>query len=410
MKVIVISTELVGAGGFRAANRIYLAMLAIGVNAKTFTSNFDYRDDGCSLTRSSLSKFLQLIRPRISNLIIKIIYKNSKPRSLSILPSGLHKLINRMDVDIVNLHWVNGEFLSIADIGSIKKPVIWTLHDMWAFCGTEHIAVDEEWKSGYLIDVKNALHLSRWIDRGIFKLKQRKWKNLNIVVPSNWLKNCAEESILFRKMKISVIPNTLDLNIWKPKDKSDAREILGLPKNSRLILFSAVNLRDANKGYSLLIEALKKVDLVAEAATLVLLGDGIVEGENLPINIINLGRLADDISLSLVYSAVDVVVVPSRIESFGQVAAEAHACGTPVVCFQTSGLVDIVDHTHTGYLAKPYCTRDLAKGIEWVLSDKTQYKMLCINARQKAEENWSYKVVGKKYETLCDQVLNRKNV
>jgi glycosyltransferase involved in cell wall biosynthesis len=280
---------------------------------------------------------------------------------------------------------------------------------MWAFCGTEHIAGHEEWKSGYMLNARNALTLSRWIDRGIFKLKRRKWKNFNIVVPSNWLKNCAEESLLFGQMRISTIPNALDLNLWRPKDKSVARDILGLPKNATLILFSAVNLCDANKGYLLLIEALKKVDL-EESTTLVLVGGGSIDKKNLQINVIQLGHLADDISLSLVYSAVDMVVVPSRIESFGQVAAEAHACGTPVVCFKTSGLIDIVDHMQTGYLATPYCTQDLAKGIEWVLSDQLQYEILCINARQKAEQHWSYQVVGKRYKKLCDQILNGKHV
>jgi glycosyltransferase involved in cell wall biosynthesis len=114
-----------------------------------------------------------------------------------------------------------------------------------------------------------------------------------------------------------------------------------------------------------------------------------------------MGRLHDDISLAVLYSAADVMVVPSIRESFGQTASEAMACGTPVVAFGATGLLDIVDHKINGYLASPYESDDLENGIAWVLSlDDVGYKSLSSNARDKAEKAFSIELMARKYISL----------
>ena len=82
-----------------------------------------------------------------------------------------------------------------------------------------------------------------------------------------------------------------------------------------------------------------------------------------------LGYLSNQTSLKSIYSSVDVVVIPSRIESFGQIASESNSCGTPVVAFKTSGLKTTIVNKITGYLAEPYDTLELSKGIIWVLKN-----------------------------------------
>ena len=129
-------------------------------------------------------------------------------------------------------------------------------------------------------------------------------------------------------------------------------------------------------------------------------------GEMSPINpqdfgfpVHYMGHLYDDFSLRILYSSADLMVVPSRLEVFGQTASEAHACGTPVVAFAIGGLNDIVDHRITGYLAKPFNTEDLAEGICWVIENKVNLR-LGENARQKVLNKFSYEVVGGKYAEL----------
>ena len=122
---------------------------------------------------------------------------------------------------------------------------------------------------------------------------------------------------------------------------------------------------------------------------------------NVPIH--NFGYL-DDIKLKKLYSAVDAVIVPSRLEAFGQVASEASACETPVISFNTSGLRDIIIHQNTGYLAKQFDTKDLSKGIKWVL-ENSEIKQLGYNARKHVITNFSSNVVAKKYLEIYQEVF-----
>jgi len=109
--------------------------------------------------------------------------------------------------------------------------------------------------------------------------------------------------------------------------------------------------------------------------------------------------------LAKIYSAADVMVVPSIQEVFGQTATEALACGTPVVAFGATGLLDIVEHQSNGYLAQPFSPDDLWQGIDWVLSDKDRRKRLSNNARKTAIEKFCQKVVVKNYIDLYNHII-----
>ena len=118
-----------------------------------------------------------------------------------------------------------------------------------------------------------------------------------------------------------------------------------------------------------------------------------------------LGYFHDDVSLITLYSSVDVVVIPSLQESFGQIASESMACGIPVVAFGHTGLLDIVEHKSNGYLAKPFDSSDLANGIEWILNYEN-YDELCKNAREKILKEFESEVVVKRYIKLYKGILN----
>ena len=91
------------------------------------------------------------------------------------------------------------------------------------------------------------------------------------------------------------------------------------------------------------------------------------------------------------------MVVPSIQEVFGQTASEANACATPVVGFKIGGLVDIISHQETGFLADPYDPKSLAYGINWVIEDEERNKKLSSQARLKVQNNWDSKIIAKKY-------------
>ena len=333
--------------------------------------------------------------------------------SISFFPSNLDKELNKSSADIIHLHWIQGEMISIEEIGRIKKPIVWTLHDSWPFCGSEHHPNglnDLRYKFGYKKNNRESNHKGIDLDRWTWTRKKNNWKNsMFIVSPSKWLANCIKESKLMHDFPVQVIPHTLPLDIYKPKSKKKAREFFGLPQNVNLLLFGSLSFySDKSKGWDLFNEAIKKIASKGSNLEVVIFGSPKpIELPNLNLPLHFIGRLFDDESIASLYSAVDVVVVTSKIESFGQVASEALSCGTPVVAFDTTGLKDIVKHKETGYLAKPYSSKSLVEGIAWILGSKERKINISKNARKRAISSWSNKEISKKYQKIYKEILNK---
>jgi glycosyltransferase involved in cell wall biosynthesis len=234
-----------------------------------------------------------------------------------------------------------------------------------------------------------------------------------IVTPSAWLADCVKKSALMGSWQVRNIPYPLDTQVFQPRGKLLSREILGLPLDKKLVLFGAISpTADRRKGWDLLQLALQKLSQTADGVV------GVVFGQSEPLNPPKLGLplhwmgyLHDDITLSLLYSAVDVMVVPSRQDNLPQTSTEPQACGTPVVAFDVCGLPSAVEHKQTGYLAKPFDIDDLAHGISWVLSDQERSQKLSSQARERAVRLWSPEVVAKQYlEVYEEAIAMRKQV
>jgi glycosyltransferase involved in cell wall biosynthesis len=359
-------------------------------------------------------KAMALLKPFLTALLRALQYSSNRNlHSLALIPSGLVTKINKADVDIVQLNWICNEFLSVEDIGRIKKPIVWRLSDMWPFCGAEHYTDDgpnARWRFGYNKNNRPSNHKCLDIDRMVWNRKRLSWKKpMHIVAPSNWMANCVRNSELMRNWPVSVIPATVDIHQFKPCDKLFSRKVLGLPATCKLILFGAVGgIKNRTKGSDLLQKA------VIHGVSHDLFGDaeGLIFGQYAPLKPPNfgiplhwLGYVSNDAKLALIYSAADITVVPSRQDNLPQTAIEAQACGCPVVGFKTSGMPDAVLDRETGYLAKAYDILDLAFGINWVLSDKARHSTLSSAAREHAMRRWSPEIVVKQYLAVYEQVL-----
>jgi glycosyltransferase involved in cell wall biosynthesis len=325
-----------------------------------------------------------------------------------VLPSAWPNTLNTSNADIIHLHWIAGEMLSIADIARIHKPMVWTLHDMWAFCGAEHLSWDNRWREGYRKDNRPTHESGFDLNRWVWERKRTHWRQpMSIVTPSHWLADCARESVLLQDWPMTVIPNPIDTDNWQPVEPALARSLLGLPQDKPLLLFGAIGgSHDPNKGFNLLLDALGYLRRERNDLHLV------VFGQHAPCSPLPLGfpvhytgHLHDDLSLRILYSAADVMVVPSRQEAFGQTASEAHACGTPVVAFDTGGLSDIIEHQRTGYLARAFDTKDLAQGIAWVLTH-SENAGLRTHARTRAVERFAQATVAAQYRAVYDSLLS----
>lgn len=406
MKVSILShSDIAGGGGTRAAFRLHRALLSGGVQSRMRVAEkvsdlhtVEGSDNG------KIGRLRALARPSLGgNLMFLQHSPDANLHSMALLPSGLAGELNRSEADVLNLHWINKEFMSIGDIARLRKPLVWTLHDMWAFSGAEHQGPDDEsarWRAGYRADNRPVGHRGLDLDRWVWKRKRRAWRRpMHIVAPSRWLAECARKSVLMRDWPVAVIPNLLDTRQFQPWPKQQARALLGLPATATLVLFGAFGgIGNPNKGWDLLKPALESLAAQKFAAETVIFGQSEPAdppGAGLPLRW--MGRLNDDVTLALLYSAADVMAVPSRQESFGQTASEAQACGCPVVAFGCSGLTDVVVHGETGYLAKPYDIEDLANGIRWVLQDAERQLRLSAAARHRALQLWSPEVVVSQY-------------
>lgn len=413
MKVIHISHSDMNGGAARAAYRIHQTFLKGGIVSEMWVDDIhSNKNPTIKGPSGKFDKFLTVNRNRfVNNIILRLLSVNrSTISSPSILPSKWVKKINDSDADLVHLHWVQNEMLSVADIGKITKPIVWTLHDMWAFCGAEHLSSEKNnrWRFGY--DKKNRPESENGFDINLWtwKRKLKHWKKpIQIITPSGWLANCVKESFLMKNWPVKVIPNPINTEYWKPFDKTISRRVYKLSNNVPILLFCVSGgINQYNKGFDLLLKSLrfiKKNDLVKKLE-LVICGQSQKSPlPNIGFPVRYIGHINDDYKLRKIYSMADLLVVPSRIESFGQVASEAQSCSVPVVSFNNSGLSDIVKHLYTGFLAKAFDYKDLARGIIWVL--KNNKEQLGKNARQIVVSKFSEKNVITQYLDIYKNLL-----
>jgi glycosyltransferase involved in cell wall biosynthesis len=333
--------------------------------------------------------------------------------------SGLGRELGETEADLVHFHWIGKGLISIEEIGSLRKPIAWTLHDMWPFHGAEYygpldISRNQRFREGYTKHNRPANERGFDLNRWTWERKKQHWqRQISLICPSAWMAEQAASSLLMGGWPSHVIPNTIDTDSWKPIDKRIARSLLGLPKEKKLILFGANNaISDPRKGGDLLIRALRELKNLdkqqasnMQAYELVVFGAAKTEQTLWPYPTHCLGTLHDDISLQLIYSACDVFVLSSRLDNLPNTGIEAHACGLPIAAFDAGGIRDIVTDRQTGMLATPEDTQHLANGIHWVLENEARHKNLSATARLKAVKEWSYPVHAWHMQATYQSVL-----
>lgn len=414
MKVVVMNTTDIEGGAARCAHRLHHGLRQAGIDSTYFVQKkFSAASD--VVTPNSWShRLLADLRPGIDRIPMRLYPQRQRgPFSTGLMSPLDISLLIALDPDVVNLHYVGEGFLPIRSLAKLGKPIVWTLHDSWPFTGGCHLpgdckAYEKACGNCRMLGSTAANDLSRWI----LHQKATQWRDLNITIAtdSSWLADCARKSSLFSSRRIEPINPGLNLKTYTPIDRAIARSILSLPQQKKLILFGAMqSTSDPNKGFQFLLPAvqyLSKTALGADTEVVVFGASRPASAPDFGMPSHYLGRLHDDISLAVLYSAADVMVVPSIRESFGQTASEALACGTPVVAFAATGLLDIVTHQHNGYLAKPYDPIELALGIEWVLSRGVGESIaLSDNARKTAIARFSIEAMTAGYVELFKDVL-----
>lgn len=417
MKILILSAKDVGGGAARAAYRLHQGLLATEIDSQMLVQNKLSDDNTVIAPKSKIQRGIAAIKPALDQLPLAL-YRN-RDSTINIyssqwLPNKIIEKIEQINPDIINLHWVCGGFMPIEALGKLKKPLVWTLHDMWAFTGGCHYSgeCDRYQQSCGIcpqLGSDRFWDLSRWN----WQRKAKAWKDLNltIVTPSKWLANCAQASSLFKDIPIKVIGNGINSGIYQPHPTQLARKILNLPLDKKIILFGALDsTQDKRKGFTLLLAALQTLQKLESLEAVEL----VIFGASEPLDPINFGfkanytgKLSDDVSLSLLYAAADVFVAPSVQDNLPNTILESLFCGTPCAAFNIGGMPDLIEHQQNGYLAQPFLPEDLAQGIHWILADAARYQQLATNSRKKAIADFNLEQQTQQYLRVFNDLCSK---
>jgi len=271
--------------------------------------------------------------------------------------------------DIIHLHWVSRWLDLPTFLKGIPKqiPIVWTIHDMSPLAGGCFIDFGcDQLEKGCRCCPLLKFPFNRFLAAQEWKRRSRALEGRRIFLAGNsaFTTRLIKKSVLFRRAeKIVTIHPALNVREFIRHDKAEARRLLGIAPDRFVLGFGAAALTDENKGFNRFLEVAEKVADRLGAVDALVFGDGLSAAGSQRVKVHGLGRLSSPVLQSLVYSAMDVFVVASRMETFGQVATEAQACGTPVWAFDVGGLRDAIQSGVTGSLIPLPDTARMAEGI-----------------------------------------------
>ncbi len=416
MKILHLSISDTNGGAARAAYRLHFGLRQQRIESRMFVRDKSTDDESVIRYKypSGLKKtYYKFRKDLIENDLIK--YQTIRPTGFEVFSDDRTPLkigfLNQLpDTDIYHLHWISGLVDLPSFIKSVKKPIVWTLHDMFPFTGGCH------YNSGcekYLHYCHHCPQLGSRIEKDLsFQIWLRKFKAFSgfknkvvIRADSHWLANEAKRSKLFKDLDIDTIHYGIETDEFIPREKLACRRALNIPVESRVIVFGAPGVNNPRKGFMQLDNALEQVSKKFPDLLLLSFGAGKIH-VNPGIPRLHLGNIANNHLLSVIYNCGDVFVIPSLQEAFGQTALEAMSCGIPVVGFNTGGIPDMIENDVTGYLAETGNISDLSEAIIRLLELKeSDYLKMANNCRGKVLAGFTISVQAEKYINIYKRLL-----
>ena len=415
MRVLIINTSERIGGAAIAANRLMEALKNNGIKTKMLVR--DKQTDQISVVelKKSWWKVWQFIWERVVIWQANH-FKKHNLFAVDIANTGTNitALPEFTQADVIHLHWINQGMLSLTDIRRIiqsGKPIVWTMHDMWPFTGICHYAGDCD---KYATQCHNCPQLYKGSRKDIaYRTFQKKKKlfegaQITFVACSRWLESLAKKSDLIKGQTITNIPNAINTNLFKPRDKKQAREKCHLPQDKKLLLFGSVKITDKRKGIDYLVSACKQIassypDFSKELGVVVFGNQAEQYASLFPFPIYPMNYVSNEKELVDIYNAVDLYVTPSLQDNLPNTIVEAMACGIPCIGFNVGGIPQMIDHLHNGYVARYKSAEDLANGIRWALTEG-DYETLSAEANRKALNTYSETTVAQQYIKIYNQI------
>jgi len=408
---------MLNGGAGTAALRLHLSLLKMGISSTLCCAEAANLPPKVVLTTGN-----PLFQWYLRNLA-KMEYHVARLRNPTVtppIPASLFGGIARSAIeaenpDIVNLHWIDNSFVSISDLKWLAKrkiPLVWTLHDMTPLSGGfsyREIRGLPPASFGPLVISGNAESTSN----GLMTRRAKALRDAKItaVSPSEWLAEEARQSMVFSKHQVECIPNGLDLTRFQAHPKNEAKHFHRLPLDRKIILFGADGLMDPRKGAvhfrNAAVIADRTWDPSVPKPVIAVFGNTPDTTQiEWPWETHYIGKITDQHALSLLYSAADVFICPSREDNLPNTVIESLASGTPVVGFKIGGLPDMIKNDITGKLVDPYDESLLAEALKELcsksLDEARKIQQACRNF---AESNFSADLQARRYVDVYKKLL-----
>ena len=387
-----------GSGSDIAARRLRQALRSAGARADWLSPGQRSQGDGPDQAAAPL---FWARSPGVSSLLGRAVDRLDRRRigiHLSVTPGLRSGPLRHWPADLLHLHWLGTGFLSLFSLKRLNKPLVWTLHDLWPLQGLLHYPpLHTTPPSGWGLD----------LDPQAIALKRRCMPaGVQFIAPSAWVARVAEQSAVYSALPqprpIAVIPNAVDPLFFAAPAPGEARRDLERP----LLLFGGSNaFSDPRKGWGLLQPLLPWLAQAYPQCQWASFGELPPEGLHFPQPWQHHGLIRNPQQVAALYRSADLLVMPSQQETFGQVAAEAQACGLPVVALADSGVGAVVEHQHGGFLMRAHTAEALREGLLFFLDQPDRLTAARPMAAASALRRFAPQLVAAQHLHLYRQVL-----
>ena len=407
IKIATISTSNKGGGGI-AAFRLHQGLNDVVGVMSNFFNQITATDETAQIikvepeNKIGIKKIIGKANNKIS--LNELAVYNNKLSKLTLnceiasLPYSSYKIENHpliKEADIVHLHWV-ADFVNYPSFfKKIKKPIVWTLHDMNPFQGLFHYKNDE---------INNTV--ASVLDRKVYQDKRKfihQHSNLHIVCLTDWMFKASSNSDILGDYPHYLIPNGLDFSANKKNDNSQRLKTkYNIDNNNKTLLCVSQNLKNPRKGFDLLQKALNNIS--DQCFNIITLGNNSIQ---LPSNFnhVHINHIDDLNELNSIYSLADLFLLPSKEDNLPNVMLEAFANGIPIIAFNTGGMKDWIISNENGILVDDFSAKEFAK--ELIKFAQNTYAFNSVDIKRYAEKHFNVINQRKKYIHLYQSILNK---
>lgn len=414
MRVVHINRTDSWIGSSRASYRLHTELRLLGIESTYFVLNRSTDDPTVlELNRGNLAnKLFQRLHRKLIDLDQRGIVTSPNCSGFSDDRTEYGNLVLQQlpSADVLSLHDISDfiDYSSFFPAVAKRAPFVWWIHEMYALTGGCHYPLGCEnfgAACGYCPQLESSSRND--ITHRIWSRKSKAFAHvppdrLHIIAPSKWVASQVHKSSLLQRFPLTLIPPSVNTDDFAPRDQHFSRSLLNVDQDCKIILFVATHVNKWVKGLDLLLKSLSGLE--NERVLLVTAGR-LTSPISSTIPHKHLGPIRDDKLLSLVYSAADVFVMPSRAETAGLVILESMACGTPVITVTGGAMSDFVRQGVTGYLSAPEDVDGLRHSILNVLNSPDSSSSMRLNCRSLVMQEYTPLLQAKRFRDVYEAVI-----